>query len=115
MDFFDRQANAHRKTKWLVLYFALAVLGIIAAVYLAALIVFTTLGAPRHHAPREFWRPPILLLASSATLAIVGIGSLARIAELARGGSAVATKLGGRLVNPNTTQPDERKLLNVVE
>ena len=36
-------------------------------------------------------------------------------AALAKGGSAVAESLGGRLVNPNTTDPDERKLLNVVE
>ena len=35
--------------------------------------------------------------------------------KLAGGGSAVATLMGGRLVNPNTTDPNERKLLNVVE
>ena len=34
---------------------------------------------------------------------------------MAKGGSAVAESLGGRLVNPNTTDPDERKLRNVVE
>ena len=34
---------------------------------------------------------------------------------LAQGGSAVSEMMGGRLVNPNTTDPDERKLLNVVE
>jgi Zn-dependent protease with chaperone function len=34
---------------------------------------------------------------------------------LAKGGSAVAESLGGRLVNPNTTHPDERKLRNVIE
>jgi Zn-dependent protease with chaperone function/uncharacterized tellurite resistance protein B-like protein len=35
--------------------------------------------------------------------------------ELNRGGSAVAEMLDGRLVNSNSTDPDERKLLNIVE
>ena len=34
---------------------------------------------------------------------------------MAKGGSAVAESLGGRLVNPNTTHPEERKLRNVIE
>ena len=34
---------------------------------------------------------------------------------LAQGGSVVAEMMGGRLINPNTNDPDERKLLNVVE
>jgi Zn-dependent protease with chaperone function len=34
---------------------------------------------------------------------------------LAGGGSAVAESMGGRLVDSNTADPDERKLLNVVE
>ena len=49
------------------------------------------------------------------TLAVIFIGSAYKTNELAGGGSAVATLMGGRLVNPNTTDPDERKLLNVVE
>jgi Zn-dependent protease with chaperone function len=35
--------------------------------------------------------------------------------ELSQGGSAVSSMMGGRLINPNTTDLDERKLLNVVE
>ena len=43
------------------------------------------------------------------------LGSGFKTLELAQGGSTVATMLGGRLVNPTTTDPDERKLRNVVE
>ena len=43
------------------------------------------------------------------------MGSPFKTLELAKGGSVVATNFGGRLVNPSTTDPDERKLLNVVE
>ena len=32
MDFFEQQARAHRKTKWLVFYFILAVIAMIVTV-----------------------------------------------------------------------------------
>ena len=43
------------------------------------------------------------------------MGSGFKTLELAQGGSAVATALGGRPVSPTTADPNERKLLNVVE
>src|SRR5262249_12890636 len=45
---------------------------------------------------------------------IIG-GSLFKIAQLARGGTVVAERLGGQRVYPNTTDPAERRLLNIVE
>ena len=42
-------------------------------------------------------------------------GSLFKIAQLAGGGTGVAERLGGRRVYPNTIEPNERRLLNVVE
>jgi len=49
------------------------------------------------------------------TLVIVGGGSLYKIAQLRGGGRAVAESLGGRLLNSETRDPAERKVLNVVE
>jgi Zn-dependent protease with chaperone function len=46
---------------------------------------------------------------------VVFIGSLHKTAALAKGGSAVAESLGGRLVNPNKIHRNERKLRNVIE
>src|ERR1019366_7489513 len=46
---------------------------------------------------------------------VIVIGSAYKTNQLAGGGGSVATLMGGRLVNSNTTDPDERKLLNVVE
>src|SRR5207244_10213669 len=43
------------------------------------------------------------------------LGSAYKISALSGGGSTVAESLGGRLVNSNTTDLNERKLLNVVE
>jgi len=119
MDFFERQDKARKKTKILVVYFAIAVVCIIASVYLASLLIFYGIGAGRQPgAPTPelaLWDTELFLYAALGTLAVVIIGSLYKTAALAKGGSAVAEALGGRLLNPNTTHPDERKLRNVVE
>ncbi len=121
MDFFARQDQARRKTKWLVLYFALAVVLLVVAVYFISLVIFAGVQAKSHHgyeaAPVAFvlWNPKIFLGATLGVLAVIFIGSAYKTNELSAGGSAVATLMGGRLVNQNTTNANERKLLNVVE
>jgi len=120
MDFFDRQARSHRNTRLLVVYFACGVVLLILAVYGAALLAFGGARLAHHHRYYEagsiaLWDPQLFLGAAVGTLAVIAIGSGFKTLELARGGSAVATSLGGRLVSPSTTDPDERKLLNVVE
>ena len=119
MDFFEHQDTARRNTKLLVFYFVVAVACIIASVYLATLLIF--FGTQSQDQPAgpasefAFWNPELFLYVVFGTLAVVLIGSLYKTATLSKGGSAVAEALGGRLVNPNTTNPDERKLHNVVE
>ena len=120
MDFFARQDQARRKTKWLVLYFALAVALLVVAVYFIALVAFAGVQAKQHHfndAPIQFvlWNPKIFLGATLGVLAVIFIGSAYKTNELSAGGSAVAMLMGGRLVSQNTTDLNERKLLNVVE
>src|SRR6266545_1530647 len=119
MDFFERQDKARQNTKLLVFYFALAVMCIMAAVYIACLVIFAGASARAHRyggGPElTFWNPQILLFAAVGTLGVVACGSLYKISALSSGGGAVAGSLGGRLVNPNTTDADERKLRNVVE
>ncbi|HEV2454727.1 MAG TPA: M48 family metallopeptidase [Verrucomicrobiae bacterium] len=121
MDFFEQQAKAHHKTKWLVVYFVLAIAGMIATVYVAALLIFS--GVQAHYSYRydqgqpqvSLWNAQIFFGVSFAIVAIVGIGSAYKTISLSAGGSAVSELMGGRLINSNTTNPDERKLLNVVE
>jgi Zn-dependent protease with chaperone function len=121
MDFFEQQAKAHRKTKWLVIYFALAVAGMIAAIYLLVLVAFTGLQMHDHdysdQGQQEFspWNAQIFFAVTLGVLAVVCIGSAYKTSSLAAGGSAVSELMGGRLISTNTTDPDERKLLNVVE
>jgi Zn-dependent protease with chaperone function len=119
MDFFERQDQARKNTKLLVFYFALAVLCIMAAVYFVCLVIFAGASAQAHRygvGPElALWNPRVLLFAALGTLGVVACGSLYKISALSSGGGAVAESLGGRLVNPNTTDADERKLRNVVE
>jgi Zn-dependent protease with chaperone function len=46
---------------------------------------------------------------------VITLGSLSKISELSGGGETIALMLGGRAVNPHTTDLAERRLLNVVE
>jgi Zn-dependent protease with chaperone function len=119
MDFFERQEKARKKTKLLVFYFVIAVAALIVAVYFASLVIFT--GAQSHYhrfgeQPQfALWNPQLFLGVAVGVLAVVFIGSSYKTMALSAGGSAVSEMMGARLVNPNATDPDERKLLNVVE
>jgi len=120
MDFFERQDKARKKTKLLVFYFILAVAALIVAVYFAALLIFSGVQAQQHRNFGEspqfaLWNPQLFLGVAGGVLAVVLIGSGYKTVALAQGGSAVSEMMGARLVSPNTNDPDERKLLNVVE
>ena len=123
MDFFQRQDQARRKTKWLILYFSLAVLCMILLVYAVALLAYGYVGL--HHSRYYFdgatsaqfslWNAKLFAEVALGTLAVILCGTIYKTMALAGGGSAVAESMGGRLVASNTADPDERKLLNVVE
>ena len=124
MDFFERQEKARRNTKRLVVYFVAGVALLIVTIYLAAALIFSGVGSrKRHRYDDQFqpqtvftlWHPQLFFGVALGTLAVIVIGSLSKTAELAQGGSVVAEMLGGKLVNSNTSDPEERKLLNVVE
>jgi Zn-dependent protease with chaperone function/uncharacterized tellurite resistance protein B-like protein len=119
MDFFAQQDKTRRKTKLLVLYFAVAVVALILAVYFASLAIFTGAQAHYHRYGEQpqfaLWNPQLFLGVSVGVLAVILIGSTYKTIALAQGGSVVSEMMGGRLVKPNSSDPDERKLLNVVE
>ncbi len=115
MDFFAHQENARRRTGLLVFFFGCAVVLIVLAIYFAVWGGLDYLARNSEEAPVPMWNPDLLLLVSLVTLGIVGIGSVVKIAQLAGGGKAIAELLGGRPVSPDTTDPAERRLLNVVE
>jgi Zn-dependent protease with chaperone function len=63
----------------------------------------------------SWWQPHILLGVGSVTTGIILLASLWKINELKAGGNVVAESLGGRLLDGNSNDAQERMLLNVVE
>ena len=128
MDFFEEQVQARRRTVRLAASFALAVVGITAAVYLLSLGVYSMVAEDaqgfayivgRYEGvagpSRSLWNPSVFLFACVGTAVVIGLGSLYKTAQLRDGGEAVALSLGGRKVDPDSTKLEERRLLNVVE
>jgi len=113
MDFFEAQDRAKQNTWKLILLYALAVIGIIFSVYIVTLLIFHT-QVTIDDGP-SLWYPGWLATVSVIILITILIGSLVRVSQLRKGGSAVAELLGGRKVNPSTTEHSERVLMNVVE
>ena len=105
--FFEHQNLARRNTRVMVVLFLLAVVVIVAAVDLvfgAAVILAT------NKEPTGVFAWGALLVA-----AVIFVVSAASVSRLAGGGAAVAKMLGARLLPPNSADPLERRLLNVVE
>lgn len=122
MDFFEAQARAKKRTSRLVALFAVAVAGTVAAGYFAAVFLVANFsGRDAHYRgyyaqePATLWQPTIFLEVTVGTLLVVGLASLIKWHEFSGGGAAVAESVGGRAVNPHTTDLHERQLLNVVE
>ena len=121
-DFFERQSNARRSTKWLVGMFTLSVITIVGTI-----VAVTALGLNTFNEHRDLqqaagftdgkqldpWTIPAL--AGVGSLALILMGSLLKIAELRGGGTTVAESVGGKRILPNTTDLIERRVLNVVE
>lgn len=112
--FFEHQEQARKKTRWLVLLFGLAVLGIGATLYLAARAIYLN-GGESVPPGASWWDPEWFAGVVGATAVFVGLASGFRILSLRSGGTAVAEMLGGRPVSPETRDPLEKRLRNVVE
>ncbi|MCF8111403.1 MAG: M48 family metallopeptidase [Desulfobacteraceae bacterium] len=111
MDFFAQQDRARSRTFLLVVFFLLAVVFVIFAVYaavMAALFLFNPVFF-------DFYNLKLFLIIAGIAIAVIGIGSLIKIKALSGGGSYVAQSLGGKLLEPSTRDPDERRVINVVE
>jgi hypothetical protein len=119
MDFFQNQEVARKKTGLLVFFFLLAVILIVLSVYLAIELVLGIAGAagPEDHVGtlRDLWDPELFTIVALGTSALIAGGSLYKTAALAGGGHTVAELLGGKLLHPDRANPDERRVLNVVE
>ena len=111
MNFFEHQDQARRRTGCLLALYCLAVGGIIVAVYVVVVLAF---GHDEALAMR-WWRPDLLLWVSAAAVAVIGVATWQKIRLLGHSGVAVAASVGGRSIDPATSDEGERRLVNVVE
>ncbi len=111
--FFQRQASARRNTGLLVVLFLTAVTLITLAVCLVGYMVTRSQTSAL---PFHYWLLSSHgLTTAGAVVALIGIGSLVRWVDLAGGGTRVARMVGARAIDPDTRDPEERKLRNIVE
>lgn len=121
MNFFEHQDRARRNSRYLILFFIIAVAGIVAAVDFIVAVVAASAGDEYFvlRFPDRSWlarNTGTLILASLATIAFIGLASLYRSLGLrAGGGGKVARDMGGVLVSPDSSDPEYRRLINVVE
>lgn len=116
-DFFAHQDAARRKTSILVVYYALAVIFIVLAVYtaFAAVLLIGKSKTGGDVSAADLWNSKLFLGVTSVTALIVAAGSAFKISQVSKGGEAIASMLGAQPIAPNTKDADERKILNVVE
>src|SRR5512138_2342808 len=118
LDFFAAQGTARRRTALLVVCFVLAVAAVTAIVWLAITLLAgqVPVRAPlRALGPPGFLRLDLLLPTAVGVWGVIGAGALFHSLRLSSGGEAVAAMLGGERIPAETTDPAERRLLNVVE
>ena len=119
MNFFEAQERARQRTVWLILLFAFATVGLIVItnLLLLGILAYSQTGefvfsVTALHLQFDW---DIFVGVAIVVSILIFLGSLYKTMSLSDGGRSVAEMLGGQLIARNTTDPDERRLLNVVE
>jgi Zn-dependent protease with chaperone function len=120
VNFFEHQDRARRQSRRLTVLFILAVLAIVVAID-GVLLLAVGLGSldPESASISPGFRIrenlPLLAGGAIATIAVIALASLFRIASLRSGGGQVVRQLGGTLVESDSRDAKRRRLRNVVE
>jgi Zn-dependent protease with chaperone function len=122
VDFFARQEQSRRMSRALVAAFALAFIAVALATTIAAAAALRLYTEHNEFfVGTDSWgewlaaHGGLVVGVAIVTFGLMVLASLFRAATLARGGGHVARSLGGTRVNPETRDPLERRLVNVVE
>ena len=117
MDFFREQEIARRNTRLLTILFIVAVLvliGITNALFVGFILVETDDGGSATLTTDLVSWQQFLAVGGVITL-VIGAVVLVNWINFARGGSQIAAALGGRLVQPGSDDPLERRAANIVQ
>jgi Zn-dependent protease with chaperone function len=118
VDFYSRQVEARRQTRWLVLAFFVALLAVVVAL---DLVLFTLFGAAdREHpgaSPLGYaaQNPGTAFFCTLIVIGVVGLSSLFKSIQLREGGAVVARAMGGVRLGRDTSDLKRKRLHNVVE
>jgi Zn-dependent protease with chaperone function/uncharacterized tellurite resistance protein B-like protein len=125
MNFFAQQDRARKNTFWLVILLIIAVAClIIMTVLVVALMLYffqqphlSTTAVQKSLAQHigHVFRSDFIFYAAGGVLTVVATASFYKLVELGGHGSKIAEALGGKKIQPNSLDADERKALNVVE
>ncbi|MGH7994153.1 MAG: M48 family metalloprotease [Limisphaerales bacterium] len=116
MDFFDQESHAQRRTRLLLYLFGLAVVAFLVLTYLILaipILFFSRISATNYL--QWIWDPRLAGWVIIVSLFSITLGCLYKLRLLSGGGAAVAELLGGRLVENDPANADEKRLRDVVE
>jgi Zn-dependent protease with chaperone function len=118
MNFFESQERAHKHTTLLIVLFGVAVIALIVMANVLTLVVFGFVDSQQMRDGQTFfaqmdWK--MFATVGAGVSVVVLVGSLYKMMALSGGGKVVAESLGGVLIPRNTEEPNQRKLLNVVD
>ena len=114
MSFFVQQDKARKQTRFLVLLFVVAVLAIIATINLIFYLAInwqTTTG----YSLQSWFSQPYWIMISGGALALIVLVSLWRSWQLNASPDAIAKMVKATAVDLNSREPQEVRLVNVVE
>lgn len=120
MDFFAQQDQARRNTRLLVALFVLATLVIIGLVFLVISCFLYYQDTSITHGTSglvfvDYLSFDRLAVVGLVVGGVIGVVSMIRWVRLSSGGKVVAESAGGERVLPQSTDPAERRALNIVE
>src|SRR5207248_4362822 len=91
----------------------LAVCGTVMAIYAAMKLALQyAFGRPLFE---QFWNRDLFWRVAANTVALIAAVSFFKIRALSASADSVVLGLGGKLLDPSTSDPHQRRLLNVVE
>jgi len=116
VDFFREQDVARRNARLLTLLFVAAVMALILLtnMLLAGFLILDS-GSGASHGQQTMLRWRSFLQVGGVITAIIGAVVMVNWINFARGGQQIASALGGRLIQPGTDDPMERRASNIVQ
>jgi len=118
VNFFEAQDQARRATTRLVILFLMAVASLIA---LTELLVLAVMYSQNQFEQTDLWAfagslgTDFHVSIVAVIVLVVALGTFYKFNQLSAGGYMVAELVGGRVLAPDSEDPSQRRLLNVVE